>query len=197
MALLCDLFVCIPAPMILALLGVCICTEDLFPMLKQKIQRLHELTRFSTYYELFGVREGAAASEIKRAFRRLKKLSTPPMLSREQYDELLMNGYNMLNTYRRSYDRLLQDSRLYFFDDPANYRNHLLATIMAFVCALLCLDFVIYALRYLKYMDSRSECKKSRKSGDGRACKPTRLSPPTLYSAAVLSRGTKLLGIRK
>lgn len=191
-----DLFVFILAPMILVVLGLCGCSESLFPMLKQKIQRLHELTRFSTYYELFGVGESAGASEVKKAFRKLKKLSTPPMLSREQYDELLMNGYNVLNTYRMSYDKLLQDSRLYFFDDPANYRNHILATSIALICALLCLDFVIYAFRYLKYTEGEN-AKRSRGSGCGKTDKSRRYQPPTLYSAALLIKGAKLLGVRK
>lgn len=192
-----NLFVCVLVPMIFCVLSLCMCAEDLFPTLKQKIQRLHELTRFSTYYELFGVREGAPSSEIKKAFRRLKKLSPPPALSREQYDELLMNGYNVLNNYRTSYDRFLRNSGFYFLDEPSNYRNHFLATSIALICALVCLDFIVYAFRYLKYVESESAYKKTKRSGDTKADKPKRLLQPVLYSAALVSRGSRLIGIRK
>lgn len=183
--------------MIFGFLSLCGCTEDLFPTLKQKIQRLHELTKFSTYYELFGVGESAPSSEIKRAFRKLKKLSTPSALSKEQYDELLMNGYNMLNNYRKSYDDFLRDSKFYFLDEPANYRNHFLATSIAFICALVCLDFVVYAFRYLKYTENESIYKKTKKAGNTRADRLRRPPQPVLYSAALFSRCAKLLGIRK
>jgi len=147
-------------------------------------QDLHQLTKASTYYEFFNLNENCKDSEITKAFRRLKKALPPAHLSKETFDELVMNGYSILANYRKAYDGFLADSKYIYITDSKNFKNYIVVVAVALVCLLVFIDFVVYAFRYLRYAEADSQYKKAKKSDahDSKAKKAQQRKPPMMIS---------------
>lgn len=166
------------------------CYQDLLVTLKKKVARLHELTKASTYYEFFNLTEGSSESDIKKAFRRLKKSTPPANLTKEQFNELLMNGYSVLNNYRKAYDDFLSDSKFIYMVEPANFKNYFIITIVAIACVLVFADFVVYAFKYLKYIENVENYKQAKKNDDkGKSSKKDfSMDPPSMLLKRIFQR---------
>lgn len=150
--------------------------NEIFTTLKHKIAKLHALTKYGTFYEFFNLSENCSDSDIKKAFRRLKKIvsGTPSgsgistgarsglkELSKDQFDELVMYGYSLLVNYRKAYDGFLRDSKFLYIDEPINYKNYAIVMLIAVIFFLVFLDFVVYSLKYLKFQENITERKKN------------------------------------
>lgn len=168
------------------------CYQDLYTTIKMKIGRLHELTKAATYYEFFNLRENCSESDIKKAFRRLRKTAPPDSLTKDQFNELVMNGYSVLSNYRQAYDNFLRESKFLYIGEPENFRNYLFVVVIAVVCLLVFVDFVVYAVRYLKYVDDLEKYKKMKKSSTSADAKSTKKNvharPPTMIVKRMVGR---------
>ncbi|ELA41473.1 uncharacterized protein VICG_01457 [Vittaforma corneae ATCC 50505] len=162
------------------------CYQDLYTTIKMKIGRLHELTRAATYYEFFNLGENCSDSDIKKAFRKLRKSTPPTNLTKDQFNELVMNGYSVLSNYRQAYDNFLRESKFLYINEPENFRNYFFIIVISVVCLLVFIDFVVYAVRYLKYVDDREKYKKMKKSDTPADAKNIKkklhVNPPTMIS---------------
>lgn len=166
------------------------CYQDLITTLKSKIARLHELTKSSTYYEFFNLRENCTDSEISKAFRKLRKSLPPPNLTKDVFDELVMNGYSLLGNYRKAYDSFLSDSKYIYITDPKNFKNYFIIFVIAVVCILVFIDFVVYAIKYLKYSENGEQYKRMKKtdsSVDSKAKKNILKMPPMMVSHRLIN----------
>lgn len=145
-------FLWTPLMWLLALLSLCMCAEY-YETVKDKTRKLHELTKLSTYYELFGLGENATEGQIKRAFRKLRRAAPPTNLTKQQYDYLVTSGYSLLYGMRDVYDSVLRNSAFVYLDEKRNYKNHLILMVIVGIMGLLFLDGVVYAVRYVIYFD--------------------------------------------
>lgn len=174
--------------MFFSLLSLTSCYQDLLVTLKNKVSRLHDLTKASTYYEFFSLSENCSDSEIKKAFRRMKKATPPSNLSKEQFDELVMNGYSVLGNYRKAYDAFLGDSKFIYIGESSNYKNYLIVTVIAIVCMLVFVDFVVYAFKYLKFSENVEKYKQAKKT-DGKSKKELKMmNPPRMVIGKIFNR---------
>lgn len=182
--------------MFLFFLVLCLCAESYVPDIKSKNEILHKLTSFTTYYGLFGVSEKASLSEINKSFRRLNKAEPPSNLNASQYKELIMNGYNILNNFRKAYDDFLMDSRFYYIDDPVNYKNYFAVTLLAITFGFFVLDFIVYAVRYLRYIENTNSAKKDKNTSEKpkKKDKKALLSAPEMYSMRIFSSIVRKIG---
>ncbi|KAI5169485.1 hypothetical protein PAEPH01_0757 [Pancytospora epiphaga] len=148
------------------LLALCMATNH-FTSIKDKVKRLHDLTKMSTYYEFCGLSENTTRDQIKKVFRKLRKAAPPTYLSTEDYRTLIDNGYSLLYGMRETYDDFLSHSKYFYLDEVANYKNHFYLMLFVAVVALLFLDLFVYAIRYVRYYDKlekRRVAKKARKT---------------------------------
>lgn len=174
--------------MLFSLFSLGNCYQDILLTLKNKVALLHSLTKASTYYEFFNLSENCSDSEIKKAFRKLKKSLPPSSLTKEQFDELVMNGYSVLGNYRKAYDSFLGDSKFIYIGEPANFKNYIIVVIIALVCFLVFVDFIVYAFKYLKYSENVEKYKQAKKT-EGKSKKDLPiLNPPKLFVGRVFNR---------
>lgn len=178
---------------LLFLLGIN-CYQDLFKTIESKIDRLHQLTGFATYYELFNLSENCSEGDIKKTFRKLrnKKNDFPAGLTKEKFDELLMHGYSLLANYKEAYDNFLRDSKFIYLNKTVNYKRYFIVPFIAFVCVLIFIDFVVYAIKYFKYLEELEKQKKLKKEGKKAEAKylkkEFKLLKPSMISKRMLSR---------
>lgn len=170
--------------MILNFLALCFCQNSYVLDIKNKIDKLHSLTSYSTFYDFFGVKENAPLSEINKAFRKLKRSNPPSNLTASQFEDLLMDGYNLLNKARQMHDAFLADSLFYYIDNPINYKNYFAVSFLAVLCALIGLDFIIYAIRYLKFIETVTAAKENKENAKKITRKERKrmLNSPQMYS---------------
>lgn len=170
--------------MFLFFFSVVKCYQDLFATIKGKIDKLHQLKKGATYYEFFNLGENCSDSDIKKAFRKLRKSVPPADLTKEQFDDLVMNGYSVLTNYREAYDNFLRDSKYFYLGRSENFKNHIFVVLIAAVCLFVFLDFVVYAFKYLKYFEKLNQfnqMKKTNKINKGKNIKKAhKASPPTM-----------------
>ena len=172
--------------------------DEIFATLKHKIAKLHSLTSYRTFYEFFNLSEGCSDSEIKKAFRKLKRSAPSKGMSKAQFDELIMYGYSLLVNYRKAYDGFLRDSKYFYMDEPANYKNYVIVIIIAILFFLIFVDFVIYSFKYLRYLEMTSA---KKKENDTSALKKNQkqlyLNPPMILSSRIYYNGSKLFSRRQ
>lgn len=154
--------------------------EELYASIKQQTERLHAITNFSTYYDFFNVGENAKEVDIKKAFRRLGRKKSINITNLE-YDELLKNGYNLLTLQRAAYNKFLGDSKILFLTEEKNYKNYRLGTVLAIICMILCIDFITFSFKYLKYSERIRVIKKDKKAKKS-------LNKPSLFLVNIFYR---------
>jgi hypothetical protein len=143
---------------------------EIFQNLKQKIAKLHLLTKHATFYEFFNLSENCSDSEIKKAFKRLKKTKNTDNetnnlnLKKDQFDELVMSGYSLLVNYRKAYDNFLRDSKYLYIDEKINFKTFRIVLLISSLFFLILVDGLIYGLKYLKYYELESNTKNIKKN---------------------------------
>lgn len=151
--------------LIFVLINLCFCFRvEHFSMIKDKSDKLHKLTGFSTFYEFFGLTENASLRDIKLAHRKLKKSSPPKELSKEVYNSLVNDGFTILRDMRDEYNDVLNFSMLYFLGESFNYKNHPYLICFSIVAFLILLDLFVYFIRYLLYVENQGKYKKDKKN---------------------------------
>lgn len=189
-------------PMVFNLLSLAQCAADsyneIFTTLKHKIAKLHTVTKYATFYEFFNVNENCSDSEIKKAFRRLKKATAPNGMKKDQFDELVMYGYSLLVNYRKAYDGFLRDSKFLYINEPVNYKNYAVVIVIALIFFLIFIDFVTYGLRFLKYLEAKDTAAKkdddiNSKNVEKKNKKHVIDEPPSMISSRLYKSVTDLL----
>ena len=168
---------------------------EMVTTLKNKIAKLHSITKFATFYEFFNVSENCSDSEIKKAFRKLKKSEAPKGISKSQFDELLMYGYSLLVNYRKAYDNFLRDSKFFYIDEAINYKNYAIVILIAVIFFLIFLDFICYSFKYLKYLEMSTTAAKKKDENlniSKKNQKQLYLNPPTMFTSRLYNNASKI-----
>lgn len=168
---------------------------ELVTTLKQKIAKLHSMTKFATFYEFFNLNENCSESDIKKAFRKLKKSEAPKGMSKSQFDELIMYGYSLLVNYRKAYDGFLRDSKFFYIDEAVNYKNYIIVIMIAVIFFLIFLDFLYYSFKYLKYLEMSTNAIKKKDDNANVSKKNQKqlyLNPPAMVTSRIYNSATKI-----
>lgn len=139
------------------------------------IKLLKNKTKFSTYYELFNVSEGASFNKIKSNYMSMLKKQNPinsSNLPKHEQIDILTQGFNVLRKKRNAYDYVLSNSKL-LFDDRKNYENTKIIILLSILALLISLDIVYYSIRYLRYCNSFVVVKPKEKKSKGNS-KPSK-----------------------
>ncbi|KAM0680973.1 hypothetical protein GINT2_000755 [Glugoides intestinalis] len=186
--------------LLLHLLLVC-CYHRLIETIKGKVARLHQLTKSSTYYDFFNISENASSSEIKKAFRKLRRSTPPAGMSKEDFNELVMNGYSVLNNWKSAYDNFLLDSKFIYINKAENYKNSFFVVIISIVSLLVFIDFVMYSFKYLKYLNNSYNYKKAKKDEKKANIKEIkealRSPPPSMYTKRIVNSASSIFNKRR
>lgn len=181
------------------LLGYLACYKEEVAAIKDKMKRLQTRTNASTHYDFINLSSRSSEGEIKAEFRKLWRASAPAGLTEADYKELLTDAFNLLTHRRDEYDNFLRDSKYIYIDEPANYRNHIIVLSIAAVCLLVCVDFVVYAFRYLKYTESLERQKKAKKGEiqEKPSKKSGRIVPPLMLSQRIVKNVSRVFNRRQ
>lgn len=121
--------------------------------IKQKVDRLHKFTKFSTFYEFFKIPENATDFEIMKAHKKITKKSLPSGVSKETYNTLIADGWAVLNSLRDEYDDMLRNPVFYSIDNNQNYKNDLYIILCQIIAFIVLADLIFYAIRYFRYIE--------------------------------------------
>lgn len=155
---------------------------DMLDIIKEKTKLLHSLTRFSTFYEFFGLKENASPSQIRAAFRALKRKVPPVGMDPKKYEDLVSMGYSILADHADIYRKVLGNSRMYYFDENVQFRSYWYITVLSMILGFVFVDFLVYAIRYLNYTEKYRNIKKDKKA------KTAPFNPPVPVSALVFGK---------
>ncbi|ADM11735.1 uncharacterized protein Eint_061300 [Encephalitozoon intestinalis ATCC 50506] len=138
--------------------------EDLNSTL-MAIKRLHEQTKYSTFYEVFGVSENTSINTVKKLYQKMMKRPRPipGIEKREDAVALLTEAYNILKNKKPAYDFILANSYLYI-GGKENFRNNLYVILMSIVVGLLALDLIYFGIKYLAFMANHKSAPKKKGS---------------------------------
>lgn len=141
------------------------CSTELFVSIKSQVERLHKFTnsQVRTYYELFGVDEDASEAQIKKAFRFLQRRTVIPFgMTKTEHAELVSTGLNLLTKQRNAYKSFLKDSTFMYLTEDYNFQNSFSVKILAVIAFLIFLDLIVFAFKYLKYLEKYETRKKEK-----------------------------------
>lgn len=177
------------------------CYHGLIETIKGKVARLHQLTKSPTYYDFFNISENASSSEIKKAFRKLRRSAPPAGMTKEEFNELVMNGYSVLNNWKSAYDNFLLDSKMIYINKAENYKNYFFVIIISIVCFLVFVDFVVYSFKYFRYMNDTEKYKKVKKEDKKENKKEIRRAlrtpPPLMYTKRIVNSASRIFNKKR
>ncbi|EPR79787.1 hypothetical protein SLOPH_1885 [Spraguea lophii 42_110] len=111
-------------------------------LISTSVKRLHELTKYRTYYDLFNLPENCNFKDLRRAYGKLLRSETPidANLSKSQTDSILTEGFNMLKDRKEAYDKFLNST----------YTTELIkeSSIISILSGLLFIVFIVIAIDF-------------------------------------------------
>ncbi|AFN83223.1 hypothetical protein EROM_061330 [Encephalitozoon romaleae SJ-2008] len=136
--------------------------EDLNSII-MAINRLHKNTKYSTYYEVFGVSENASIASIKKLYQKMMKHPSPipGIEKREDAVALLTEAYNILKNKKSAYDFVLANSYIYI-GGKNNFKNNLYVILMSISVGLLAIDLIYFGVKYLVFMANPKKASKKK-----------------------------------
>lgn len=136
--------------------------QDSIVLIQHGIDTLRRKTSYSTFYELFNLSEAASMKSIKKKFHQALKQEYPiPTLSKQDGENLLTDGYNILTKYKETYDYYLK-----FHYYPKETTSYLWLKAMLILCFVGFVDicFMIFKNKRQEKM-TKKEVKKAMRKG--------------------------------